>query len=87
MVVDRLLLRDLPSHVNVTRRNILISTHLVVADSLLKLLNEPRHVFGILTLIDEPSRNPFRLQFLASLLDRFQRSERLSIGVGGVSSR
>ena len=59
------------------------STHLIVADSLLELLDEFHHLFGIFALIYKPSRNAFRLQFLGSLLDLFQRAERPSTGVGG----
>ena len=64
-------------------RNTLISTHLVVDDSLLELLDEFRHLFGIFALVYKPSRSAFRLQFLGSLLDLFQRAERPSTGVGG----
>ena len=60
-----------------------ISTHLVVTDSLLELLDEFRHLFGIFALIYKPSCNAFRLQFLGSLLDCFQRAGGPSKGVDG----
>ena len=81
--IHHLLLRYLPSHVNSTRRNILIPTHLIVADGILELLYDSRHLLGILPLIQKPGRSPFRLQPLQSLLDRFQRAERPSTRVDG----
>ena len=64
-------------------RNTLISTHLVVDDSLLEFLDEFHHLLGIFALIYEPSCNAFRLQFLGSLRNLFQRAGGPSTGVGG----
>ena len=86
LAVDRLLLRDLLSYVNNTRHNTLIPTHLIVADGILEFLDDCRHLFGILALIRKPSRSPFRLQPLQSLLDRFQPAERPSIGADGMNN-
>ena len=85
--IHRLLLRDLPSHVNSTRRKTLIHTRLIVADGVLEFLDDSRHLFAILALIYKPGRSPFRLQPLQSLLDRFQCAERPSTRVDRLSDR
>ena len=64
LVVDCLLLRHLPSCVSSTRQDIQIATYLIVTENISEFLNESRHLFGILALIYETTRDAFRQQCL-----------------------
>ena len=57
-VVDRLLLRYLPSCELGSMRQQIIA-HLIVGNRLSKLFDESHHLFGVLTLIYEPNSCAF----------------------------
>ena len=54
----------------------IVLTNLVVDDSLSKPFNEFRHLSGIPSLIQEPSRRALCQQFLGSPLNFYQRAEK-----------
>ena len=74
LIIDRLLLRYLPSRVNHTRRDQTVLAHLIMNNRLSKPFDESSNLSGIPPLIYEPSCHSFLHQFLRSLLDLFQRS-------------
>ena len=70
LVVDRLLLRYLSSSVSrCTRCDSPIPAHLIVTDSLSKSIDEFRHLFGVLSLVQQPSCGALSQQCSRSIFD------------------